>query len=134
MTLIESALARKILDSRGNPTVEVEILTDSGYGTAAAPSGASTGEHEVQSFPKEGGVDTSLKAFSDDVLPQILGMDAAEQREMDSDDPNKQNLSKCIELADYTFMNNGSIKDLIEQVRIAMLEIKTSVANGKRKE
>jgi len=83
MTLIESALARKILDSRGNPTVEVEILTDSGYGTAAAPSGASTGEHEVQSFPKEGGVDASLKAFADDVLPQILGMDAAEQRALD---------------------------------------------------
>ena len=83
MTLIESAIARKIIDSRGNPTVEIEILTDSGYGTAAAPSGASTGEHEVQSFPKEGGVDASLKAFSDDVLPQILGMDAAEQRFLD---------------------------------------------------
>ncbi|MCK5310279.1 MAG: enolase, partial [Thermoplasmata archaeon] len=83
MTLIESAIARKILDSRGNPTVEIEILTDSGYGTAAAPSGASTGEHEVQSFPKEGGVDASLNAFSDVVLPQILGMDAAEQRHLD---------------------------------------------------
>ncbi len=83
MTLIESAIARKILDSRGNPTLEVEIFTDSGYGTAAAPSGASTGEHEVHSFPREGGVEASLRAFSDDVLPQILGMDAAEQRFLD---------------------------------------------------
>ena len=84
MTLIESALARKILDTRGNATLEVEILTDSGYGTAAAPSGASTGEHEVQSFPRDGGVDASLRAFRDDVLPQILGMDSAEQRNMDA--------------------------------------------------
>jgi len=84
MTLIESALARKILDTRGNAIMEVEILTDSGYGTAAAPSGASTGEHEVQSFPRDGGVDASLRAFRDDVLPQILGMDSAEQRNMDA--------------------------------------------------
>ena len=83
MTMIESAIARKILDSRGNPTVEVEIFTTSGYGTAAAPSGASTGEHEVQSFPENGGLEASMRAFSDDVIPQILGFDAAEQRALD---------------------------------------------------
>ncbi|MDD4308382.1 MAG: phosphopyruvate hydratase [Thermoplasmata archaeon] len=83
MSFIENATARKILDSRGNPTVEVEILTESGYGIAAAPSGASTGEHEVLSFPKKG-VDASLKVFEDEVLPQIVGMDSAEQRVLDT--------------------------------------------------
>ncbi len=83
MTFIENAAARKILDSRGNPTVEVEILTESGYGIAAAPSGASTGEHEVQSFPKKG-VDASLKVFESEILPKLIGMDAAEQRVLDA--------------------------------------------------
>ena len=47
MSLIDAIRARQILDSRGNPTVEVEVLTTEGYvGRAAVPSGASTGEHE----------------------------------------------------------------------------------------
>jgi enolase len=83
MTFIENAAARKILDSRGNPTVEVEILTESGYGMAGAPSGASTGEHEVQSFPKKG-VDASVKIFEDEIVPQLIGMDASEQRAIDA--------------------------------------------------
>ena len=46
--VIESVLAREILDSRGNPTIEVDVMLDSGaVGTAAVPSGASTGEHEA---------------------------------------------------------------------------------------
>jgi enolase len=83
MSFIENAAARKVLDSRGNATVEVEILTENGYGMVAAPSGASTGEHEVQSFPKKG-VDASVKIFEDEILSQIIGMDAGEQRVMDS--------------------------------------------------
>ena len=48
MTLIQSITAREILDSRGNPTVEVDVLLESGgFGRAAVPSGASTGEHEA---------------------------------------------------------------------------------------
>ena len=47
MSEITAVLAREILDSRGNPTVEVEVQTDSGNGRAAVPSGASTGEHEA---------------------------------------------------------------------------------------
>ena len=47
MTDIQSIIAREILDSRGNPTVEVEVMTESGHGIAAVPSGASTGEHEA---------------------------------------------------------------------------------------
>ncbi|MEP6655007.1 MAG: phosphopyruvate hydratase, partial [Myxococcales bacterium] len=46
--MIESILAREILDSRGNPTVEVEVTLETGvFGSAAVPSGASTGEHEA---------------------------------------------------------------------------------------
>ena len=48
MSIIESVFARQILDSRGNPTVEVDVITESGImGRAAVPSGASTGEHEA---------------------------------------------------------------------------------------
>jgi enolase len=47
MSEIETVTAREILDSRGNPTVEVEVRTVSGFGRAAVPSGASTGEHEA---------------------------------------------------------------------------------------
>ena len=48
MSLIEDARARQILDSRGNPTVEVDVTLDDGaFGRAAVPSGASTGEHEA---------------------------------------------------------------------------------------
>src|SRR6202050_4636827 len=47
MSEITAVYAREILDSRGNPTVEVEVQTDSGRGRAAVPSGASTGEHEA---------------------------------------------------------------------------------------
>jgi len=57
-----------------------------------------------------------------------------EGREMDSDDPNKQNLSKCIDMADHRFDNNGSVEQLLKQLRKVMEEIKISVANGKRKE
>ncbi|MDO9537464.1 MAG: phosphopyruvate hydratase [Thermoplasmata archaeon] len=83
MSFIENAVARKVLDSRGNQTIEVEILTESGYGMVAAPSGASTGEHEVQSFPKMG-VDASVKIFEDEIVPQIIGMDSSEQRAIDT--------------------------------------------------
>jgi dephospho-CoA kinase len=58
---------------------------------------------------------------------------ANENRELDSDDPNKQNLSKCIEMADYTFRNDGNVNQLLEQLRLAMHEIKTDIENGKRK-
>ena len=62
-SIIEDVQVRKILDSRGNPTVEVDVITWNGFGRAAAPSGASTGSREVVSFP-EGGVDVKLKTLS----------------------------------------------------------------------
>jgi enolase len=80
---IEHADIRKILDSRGNPTVEVDVYAGAGMGTAAAPSGASTGIHEVKAFP-EGGVDQGIKLFREKVLPELIGMWVFDQREIDA--------------------------------------------------
>ncbi len=82
MSLIEDIIIRKILDSRGNPTVEVEIITENGYGMAAAPSGASTGEHEVKAFP-DAGVDRAISIFHDDIETDFIGIDTFEQEYID---------------------------------------------------
>ena len=50
--IIEDIILRRIIDSRGNPTVEAEIKTEDGLGIAAAPAGASTGTHEVIAWPE----------------------------------------------------------------------------------
>jgi enolase len=83
LTEIEDVVIRKILDSRGNPTVEVGIFTKSGYGRAASPSGASTGIYEVMAFPEEG-VDSAMEYYRSNVAPKLVEMDATEQAEMDS--------------------------------------------------
>ena len=74
-SIIEDVQIRKILDSRGNPTVEVDVITWNGFGRAAAPSGASTGSREVVSFP-EGGVDAILSEAEDIIYSELIGMDA----------------------------------------------------------
>jgi enolase len=79
---VVSARIRKILDSRGNPTVEVDIFLEGGSGTAAAPSGASTGMHEVVTFP-EGGVDASIEIFREEITPKMVGMDGLDQASFD---------------------------------------------------
>jgi len=92
MSAIVELHAREILDSRGNPTIEVEVLTESGYyGTAAVPSGASTGEHEAVEL-RDGDKDRymgkgTLKAVqnvNEIVAPEIIGLDVMEQAEVDS--------------------------------------------------
>jgi enolase len=90
MALIESIIAREILDSRGNPTVEVEILLDDDtVARAAVPSGASTGAFEA-SERRDGearyggkGVLQACSAVEDDIAPEIIGMDATDQRLID---------------------------------------------------
>ncbi len=81
-SVIEDIRLRKIIDSRGNPTVEADILTWNGFGRAAAPSGASTGVNEVTSFP-EGGVDEVVDEVEDLISSEIIGMDAEDIREID---------------------------------------------------
>jgi len=58
----------------------------------------------------------------------------AEEIEMNSDDPHKQNLARCIDMADYRFDNNGSIEQLLKEVKKVMTSIKKEIADGKRKD
>ena len=82
-SVIEDVRVRKILDSRGNPTVEVDIITWNGFGRAAAPSGASTGSREVASFPK-GGVDQVISEVEDVISSELIGMAAEDISDIDS--------------------------------------------------
>ncbi|HEX9340004.1 MAG TPA: enolase C-terminal domain-like protein [Thermoplasmata archaeon] len=78
MPSIEGVTIRKILDSRGNSTVEVDVLAGQAFGRAAAASGASTGTHEPPAFPK-GGVDEAIREFRKAVAPRLRGRDVADQ-------------------------------------------------------
>lgn len=91
MAIIEQVGAREILDSRGNPTVEVEVALEDGTLTrAAVPSGASTGEHEAVEL-RDGdaaryggkGVENAVAAVLDEIGPELSGLDATEQRVVD---------------------------------------------------
>ena len=91
MSLIETIHAREILDSRGNPTVEVDVWLDDGaFGRAAVPSGASTGEHEALEL-RDGdgsrfggkGVLTAVANVHDAIAPVLEGVDAFDQRTVD---------------------------------------------------
>jgi enolase len=91
MTTIIDIHAREILDSRGNPTVEVDVLLDDGsFGRAAVPSGASTGAHEAVEL-RDGdksrylgkGVLKAVNAVNDEISDAILGLDAEDQRDID---------------------------------------------------
>jgi len=88
---IEALGAREILDSRGNPTVEVEVVLDDGaFGRAAVPSGASTGQFEAVEL-RDGdddryrgkGVRRAVAAVNDTIAPELAGVDADEQRVVD---------------------------------------------------
>jgi enolase len=91
VAVIEQVGAREILDSRGNPTVEVEVALDDGtLARAAVPSGASTGEHEAVELrdKDEGryngkGVEKAVTAVLDEIGPEITGTDAVDQRIVD---------------------------------------------------
>ncbi|MDH4353680.1 MAG: phosphopyruvate hydratase, partial [Actinomycetota bacterium] len=91
MASIDALIAREILDSRGNPTIEVEVGLDDGtVGRAAVPSGASTGAHEAVEL-RDGdagrylgkGVEKAVLAVDDELGPELLGFDASEQRLVD---------------------------------------------------
>ncbi len=82
MSEIVDGKIRKILDSRGNETLECEIYTKYGKGVAAAPSGASKGATEVKDYP-EGGIDVSIKLFNNLVLERIKGHESEDQYSLD---------------------------------------------------
>ena len=90
MASIEAVGAREILDSRGNPTVEVEVALDDGtLARASVPSGASTGAFEAVELRDGGeryggkGVQKAVAAVLDDIGPEVLGLEASEQRILD---------------------------------------------------
>jgi enolase len=101
---IEKIQAREILDSRGNPTIEVDVWTCCGFGRAAVPSGASTGVHEALELRDGGdrydgkGVLKAVKNVNEVIAPKIIGMNAIVQSEIDElmieldGTPNKANL------------------------------------------
>ena len=92
MSFISSITARQILDSRGNPTVEVDVLTSDGYmGRAAVPSGASTGKHEAvelrdgdKSIYLGKGVLKAVENVNETVAEELYGMDVTNQRGIDA--------------------------------------------------
>ena len=103
---IEAIRALEILDSRGNPTVQVEVLTENGFvGKASVPSGASTGSFEAVEL-RDGdktrysgkGVEKAVQNVNKKIAPKIIGMNALDQRAIDEemvkldDTPNKSNL------------------------------------------
>lgn len=106
MASIEAVGAREILDSRGNPTVEVEVALDDGtIARAAVPSGASTGAFEASERRDDDaaryggkGVEGAVLAVLDDINPRLLGFEASEQRLVDAEmialdnTPNKKSL------------------------------------------
>ena len=90
MPSIEAVGAREILDSRGNPTVEVEVALDDGtFARAAVPSGASTGAFEAVELRDGGeryggkGVLRAVQAVNDAISPELIGTEASEQRIID---------------------------------------------------
>lgn len=91
MTIISDVYAREVLDSRGNPTVEVEVYLESGaIGRAIVPSGASTGAHEAVEL-RDGdkgrylgkGVENAVKNVNETIAPEVIGMDALDQLGID---------------------------------------------------
>ncbi|MFZ9189718.1 MAG: phosphopyruvate hydratase, partial [Schleiferiaceae bacterium] len=91
MPTITSVYARQILDSRGNPTVEADVLTDSGhFGRAAVPSGASTGAHEAVEL-RDGdaktymgkGVLKAVDHVNNELAQAVVGLEVTDQAEID---------------------------------------------------
>src|SRR6185369_1695051 len=91
MNLISDIQAREILDSRGNPTVEADVILAGGaIGRAAVPSGASTGEHEALELRDQDklrylgkGVSKAVANITDKILPKLRGLDALDQLTVD---------------------------------------------------
>lgn len=80
--IIEDVAIRRIIDSRGNPTVEAEIRTNSGFGRAAAPAGASTGTHEAVAWPN-GDVSKGIQFAEEKLMPGLIGGTVEDQKSFD---------------------------------------------------
>ena len=81
--IIKDINLRKIIDSRGNPTVEADIVTNDGFGRAAAPAGASTGTFEAQAWPKDN-INLGLSNAKENLIPSLIGISSNEQETFDN--------------------------------------------------
>ena len=81
--VIDDVIARKVFNNRGEETIEVDVITDSGFGRVAAPAGKSRGKTEVAYYP-QGGVEQAIKRVDELVAPEIIGLNADCQEEIDS--------------------------------------------------
>jgi len=81
-TVIEDIMARKIFNSRGEETLEIDVVTAAGFGRASAPAGASRGKAEVTPYP-EGGVNQAIKKVEELIAPELIGMTTDDQEEID---------------------------------------------------
>src|SRR5512136_397066 len=80
--VIEDVIARKVFNNRGEETIEVDVITASGFGRVAAPAGKSRGKTEVVYYP-QGGVEQAIKRVDELVAPEIIGLNADSQEEID---------------------------------------------------
>jgi enolase len=80
--VIEDIIARKVFNNRGEETIEVDVITAQGFGRVAAPAGKSRGKAEVVYYPT-GGVDQAIKKVDDLIAPEIVGLNADCQEEID---------------------------------------------------
>jgi enolase len=81
-TVIEDIIARKVFNNRGEETIEVDVLTTSGFGRISAPAGKSRGKAEVTYYP-QGGVDQAIKKVEENVAQELVGLNADFQEEID---------------------------------------------------
>jgi len=81
--IIKDINLRKIIDSRGNPTVEADIVTNDGFGRAAAPAGASTGTFEAQAWPKNN-INLGLSNAKENLIPSLIGISSNDQVTFDN--------------------------------------------------
>ncbi len=82
-SIIEDLIARKIFNNRGEETIEVDVITASGFGRAGAPAGKSRGKAEVVYYP-QGGVEQAIKKVDDLIAPELAGLNADFQEEIDN--------------------------------------------------
>ena len=125
---IHNIIAREILDSRGNPTVEVDVhLSDGAFGRAAVPSGASTGKYEAVEL-RDGdnsrylgkGVKKAVNNVNTTIADAIIGLDAFNQKYIDNimieldGTPNKSNLgATSIEIMQKSAFCKASFRDVV---------------------
>jgi len=81
-TVIEDIIARKVFNTRGQETIEVDVITTSSFGRASAPAGESRGKAEVVYYP-QGGVEQAIKKVEELIAPEIVGLNADFQEEID---------------------------------------------------